>query len=368
MVGTLISHEAFKRYTQPVINGRQDATEINEGFDIVGLIDDNDEYNNVCEGIKASFEAHFAEVVRYVRVLEPHKAIYLDNETFDVADHAEATLDEWRGLLDQFQAQDKMFEHIPLNAEVGIFAGNNARIKELFMPSPKRCLEDIHRMLPRIAAELTTKLLAETSHAQERLQREPQDVAEFVDYSEFLRTTNERQKEFGERGGDINKLYALCSEYRVSVADSDMASVRMMESSLGQVAHLVAQCESSQEEKTNNFTGSIESSIETLRNKASELRTESEDKRLFDGETEMSEALELLESLTATFDALKADSIRFEQYQEILKVPVTKYDDVETLEINLRLKRNMWQGLDDFEKQVEAWKTAAFDTLNTEQM
>ena len=50
-VGTLISSEAFRR-TQPVINGRQDTVEINEGFDIVGLIEDNEEYNTVVETIK----------------------------------------------------------------------------------------------------------------------------------------------------------------------------------------------------------------------------------------------------------------------------------------------------------------------------
>eukprot|EP00965_Chrysotila_dentata_P058414 1937353-Pleurochrysis_carterae.AAC.1 len=33
-VGTLISNEQFRRFTQPVINGRQDSVEINEGFDI----------------------------------------------------------------------------------------------------------------------------------------------------------------------------------------------------------------------------------------------------------------------------------------------------------------------------------------------
>ena len=37
----------FCRYTQPVINGRQDAVEINEGFDIVGLIEENEDYNQV---------------------------------------------------------------------------------------------------------------------------------------------------------------------------------------------------------------------------------------------------------------------------------------------------------------------------------
>ena len=35
---------------------------------------------------------------------------------------------------------------------------------------------------------------------------DPEDVAEFVEYSEFLRETNERQKEFMERGAMINNM------------------------------------------------------------------------------------------------------------------------------------------------------------------
>ena len=168
--------------------------------------------------------------------------------------------------------------------------------------------------------------------AQERLSRNPEDVDDFVEYSEFLRVTNERQQEFSNRATSINAMYALMAEYAVAVADPDVASVRMMETSLGQVTHLVAQKESEQEEKTNNFTGSIESSIEALRNSASELRTECEDKMLFDGTTPLPDALEKLASLEEAFTVIKDDAARFEQYQEILKVMVTKYDDVETLE------------------------------------
>ena len=119
----------------------------------------------------------------------------------DIKEYEECTLDEWQAHMDRFIEQEKNMKAIPLAATVGIFAGNNQRIKDLFLPSPRRCLDEIHLLMPRIAADLTAKLLAETSHAQERLQRNPEDVAEFVDYSEFLRTTNERQKEFGDRSG-----------------------------------------------------------------------------------------------------------------------------------------------------------------------
>jgi len=294
MVGTLISNDRFKRYTQPVINGRQDSVEINEGFDIVGLIEENDEYNQMVEGIKASFDAHFMEVIEYVKILEPHKSIYLENADTDMAEHAEATLEEWQELLDKYRAQDAMFKAIPLAASVGIFAANNQRIKDLFMPSPKRCLADIHRTLPELAAAMATKLLNETTHAQEKLQNPPDNVADFVEYSEFLYKTNDRQKDYAERGVAVHAVYELMGKYAIQVPDADAASVKMMETMLGQLSHLVAQVESQQEEKTTGFTEDIETGIAQLRTKADELFAESEDKMLFTSETEMLDALALL--------------------------------------------------------------------------
>lgn len=114
------------------------------------------------------------------------------------------------------------------------------------------------------------------------------------------------------------------AEYAVVVPDPDVASVRMMETSLGQVTHLVAQVEAAQEERTNQFTEDIETSIASLRTASDELRAESEDKMLFDGGTDMIEALGKLDYLDSSFQALKTDSERYAYYQEILKVPVTR--------------------------------------------
>ena len=166
-VGTLISHDAFRRYTQPVINGRQDSVEINEGFDIVGLIEENDEYNQMVDGIKTSFDDHFMQVIEYVKILEPHKTLYLQNADVDMgSQHRDASLEEWKELLDKFTDQKAMFDAIPLAASVGIFAANNQRIKDLFLPSPSRCLADIHRTLPEIRQTMAAKLLNETTYAQ----------------------------------------------------------------------------------------------------------------------------------------------------------------------------------------------------------
>ena len=59
----------------------------------------------------------------------------------------------------------------------------------------------------------------------------------------------------------------------------------------------MAQSQEKQEERTNNFTTDIDAKIEALRTKASELRQESENPILFDGKTEMKEALELIGAL-----------------------------------------------------------------------
>ena len=89
-----------------------------------------------------------------------------------------------------------------------------------------------------------------------------------------------------------------------------MASVRMMESSIGSVSHLVAQCESQQEERTSNFTTDIEKSIETLRSKATELRADSENKMLFDGATEMPTALGFSDPSASPNDSQTESEVR----------------------------------------------------------
>ena len=144
MVGTPIA----KQDTQSVIDGRQDSVEIKEGFETMGLIKENSKYNQTVEGIKTHIDAHLMEVIEYVKILEPHKSICLENAESSMDEFAEASLEEWKALLDKSQAQAAMFKAIPLTASVGgIFVATNARSKELLMPSPKPMLSETHRTL-----------------------------------------------------------------------------------------------------------------------------------------------------------------------------------------------------------------------------
>ncbi|KAL3909338.1 MAG: hypothetical protein SGPRY_009465, partial [Prymnesium sp.] len=186
--------------------------------------------------------------------------------------------------------------------------------------------------------EDTSPIATSLTHGQERLQQEPKDVAEFVDWTNFLRETNGRQKEFTERGAMIHAMYNLMADYSVAVPDADAASVKMMESMLSNLSALVQQVDSTLEERTTAFCDDIETSIVSLRTQATELDAEANDPILFDGETEMVDALSLLAKVDESFQQLKADSLRFADYQEILKVP------------------------------VEQWSSAPFESLNTDLM
>ena len=53
-------------------------------------------------------------------------------------------------------------------------------------------------MLSELAAAMATKLLNETTYAQERLQNSPNNVTDLVEYSQFFYKTNDSQKEYSE--------------------------------------------------------------------------------------------------------------------------------------------------------------------------
>ena len=368
-VGSLISHESLREYTSPFINGRQDSVEISEGFDIVGLIEENDDYNDAVEAIKGAFDAHFAEVVEYARIFEPHKEIYLQNShDFDAQLLWDAELSTFKAHLDRFAQQEALLDSIQTKTTIGIFCAIATALRELFLPSPRSCLKQIHTLMPQIGAELNAKLLNETQHSYERLSKSPANVAEFVDFSNFLNETNARQAEFGNRWSAIEALYNLMAEYSVAVPEQDEASRKMMEQSLGQLRYQIAVVESAQEEKTVQFTDDIDKGISHLRTRADELLASAEDPRLFDGGTDVAEAMDVLHRLTATLDELVADSKRFGEYQEILKVPVTRYDEVDAVVSNLRLKRSLWSSLDDWGRQTDEWVGAPFEMLVVDSM
>ena len=134
---------------------------------------------------------------------------------------------------------------------------------------------------------MTKKLLDEATHAQERLKSEPANVAEFVDWTTFLRETQGRAGEFSSRGSAVNAMHDLMTEYDVPVPDADAASAAMMDSMLSTLSALVSQQESTLEERTTDFAEDIKTAISELRTKTTELRAETEKPILCDGETGM---------------------------------------------------------------------------------
>ena len=56
------------------------------------------------------------------------------------------------------------------------------------------------------------------------------------------------------------------------------------------------------------------------------------------------------------------------EYQEVLKVPVTRPEELESLDAKMKLMKNLWQGVHDWGAQVEGWSTAPFESLDTEEM
>ena len=368
-IGSVLADAAFHKYTAPVINGRRDNPEPVEGLDIVALVEENEEHNAVVKAVRASFEGHFDEVLAYCELLQPHRATYLANRAVDTRVVADTlALDEWRELLERFEGQRRAFEAIETHATVGIFAGNASRLKEIFLPSPQRCLDELHAALPELAARRTAALLEETGHATSVLSGQPEGVTEFVAFSEFLAKTTGMQSELAERGKTIEDMYHLMAAFGVQARSDDVASVKMLGSQLTALSALVDDVAAGQEERTAHFAESIEASIGALRTRATEVLASSKDSRLTDGDTELADAIDLVAGLDEQLHEVKAESVRLAEYQEVLKRPVTRYDEVEDLEAAMRLKRNLWHGIHDWGAQVDEWNGAPFDALDPELM
>jgi hypothetical protein len=78
------------------------------------------------------------------------------------------------------------FRTIPISCDIGIVRIDTQQLKALLLPSPQQCLQQLHELLPAIAAEQNAALLAELADADQIISHAPFNVEEFVELRNFL--------------------------------------------------------------------------------------------------------------------------------------------------------------------------------------
>lgn len=108
--------------------------------------------------------------------------------------------------------------------------------------------------------------------------------------------------------------------------------------------------------------------IPALNKEISRMEAFVEDKKFLTFNIKMSQAISELESYNEIVKKLEEDAKKYSQYEIVLNIPETRFENLEDLRANLNTRLDLWKGIRDWEIQSERWMRSIFDEINVEQI
>lgn len=145
--------------------------------------------------------------------------LYDENEALEIDTFREAGIDVIKKAIESYKQQITDFEKFPESTDIGLFQLDTKELKAMLKPSPQRCLNKLEELLPKLSFQRSKVLVEELQFANRKLAVAPSDIYEYIEYSKFLKETDEKMNEYGSRFSDVKDMNLLMEQYNIRIGE-----------------------------------------------------------------------------------------------------------------------------------------------------
>ncbi|EDV29711.1 uncharacterized protein TRIADDRAFT_18356 [Trichoplax adhaerens] len=367
-VPNLVSDEYFDPFTRPLINGKLEEKTCGEGPNLSTIFEDDRHLQGLIVNVKDTMSEAFHYTTLYSNTFESYRDFYRENEGLNLehmrtVDH---DVDFFAISLAKYHREQKEAESITEKQPVGMMLVDASQLKTKLLPSPRKCLEVVHDILPVLAKSRVDRLISVAQDAQYRLELAPSTTAEFVESLTFLEQiqvsidSNEKESE------TIKELYNLIDSYQVPTPPEDFAVYQTLAPSITAVRNAIDKAVSDRDANLEKFCDHLDKDISELRLEVNQIKSKAQDPMILDPLSDVEKVNVFLIELHDRMEALQKRAYQYRTYQKNFKVEVTKFTDLEETHAELRLKQMLWDSLHEWEQMTREWKVADFKELSPE--
>ncbi|KAK6493365.1 dynein heavy chain 6 [Huso huso] len=369
-LANLVPDSYFDAFTQPTINNKTEEKTCGDGPSLASMFEDDKHLHSIVQEIKEALQFAFDAANVYAGTFERFRLFYKENEGLDLEalrqqDHGVAFFGE---QLKTYHTEHKDALAIKQKRNLGMLLIDTTQLKNKLIPSPLRCLEAINDMLPVLAKKKMDAIIAEAQDAQFKLEFVPTATTEYVNGLLFLDEIQERIEVLDEETDVVAEMYKLIDQYRVPTPPEDFAVYATLKPSIVAVRNVIDKAVGDRESNITRFCQHLDKDILELNKDVKELKQQAQDPQILDISAEKPKIKQLLEELHAKIDDLQKQAFQYKTFQKTFKVEVTKYDALEELSAELKLKSLLWDSLDEWDILQLEWLECPFDTLDPEQL
>ncbi|KAJ3357634.1 Dynein heavy chain 6, axonemal, partial [Kappamyces sp. JEL0680] len=296
-------------------------------------------------------------------------------------------VDFFDSSLKKYAAQKATMNAVPTRSVINNLLIDSANLKNILVPSPERCFNEVARLLPGLARNKNELLLTEIQTWVRILGTHPTSVEAFVEYLGWLEKIQDNLELVDLLESEVTQLYRILETHKIFIQPTDLAMYQTLSPTLRSLKESLDIAVDSKEDNIVKFTVDLEKLLTDLSAEVSEIRNSAQDPMVLNPSSNSSEVIKYLESLGLQLEKVDILKKKYEGWGKLFKSGgITKKKEGEeeqesqqavvsdgTVEMEetikeVELKNSLWNSLKDWDVLVDVWKTMPFDSLNTEEI
>ncbi|XP_028810647.1 dynein heavy chain 6, axonemal isoform X2 [Denticeps clupeoides] len=363
----LVPDSYFNAITQPAISSENICT---DGPSLEAIFEDDRHLKNIIVEIKQNFQLAFDAANTYAHTFEPMHVFYEENEYLDLnelrqQDHDLAFFAE---NLEKYHREHQVVVAIKQKRNLGMLLVDTTHLKSKLLPSLLRCLEVINDMLPILARRTLDAIITEAEDATRMLEFVPTSTAEYVNSLTFIERFESRIDALDEQTNTVSQMYSLMKCHSIPTPPEDLAVYTTLLPSVSTVKNAFNKAVGERDTYMEKFCQHLMRDIAALNKEVTSVKERAQNPQLLNVNADKYEVRVLLDEIHVSIDKLQEQAFQYKTYQRKFKVDVTKYEELEQLAAEVKLKQLLWQALEEWEGLQSGWMETKFDALDPESL
>lgn len=367
-VPNLVPDAYFNAFTSPYINNKVEEKTCGPGPSLSAVFDDDKNFHTIILQIKETIKAAFESAQLYANTFERLQIFFKENESLDLQalKLQEPDVQFFSDQLEKYHRQHKDAVALRPTRNVGLLLIDTKQLKEKLIPSPLRCLEVLNYMLPRLSKKKVDAIISEAQDAEYKLEFVPTTTIEYVNSLVFLDEIQERIESLEDEGNIVVQMYKLIEQYQVPTPPEDFAVFATMKPSIIAVRNAIDKSVGDREIRIKQFCQHLGKDLEELNNEVNEVMLLAQDPQILDISADQDKVKGMLQDLQSVLDELQKRAFQYKSYQKNFKVEVSKFEALEEVSAELKLKQLLWDSLFEWDQLQQEWLKSRFDSLDPE--
>ncbi|CAL7933549.1 unnamed protein product [Xylocopa violacea] len=365
----LLSDPFFHSFTRPMINHKIEDRICGNPPEVQDILKQDPISYALKAELEDILERNFDAMKRYCQRFNEIKQFYHEDMSFDeniIRDNRDCKL--FREWSIRYKKELDLINTIIDFQPLGLFFIQVERFKNAAAIAPRGKLGVIEAVMPGIGRSRVDALLTQAIDSINYLETTPVTTEEYVAYIKFVDQTQGNVDEMEAQLDYVKELYDTMEEFAFPIPSMDMANYLGIGSHFTTLRLVVENRLEERPKLINKFNSQLQKDITALNEKISEIHDEIMQPWLLDYESDVDACLNTLKELHKRLTACAATAEEYRAHQRTFKLEQTRFDVLDQVMNELKLRILLWESLTSWENAVYEWYSADFDTLDVEEI